>query len=155
MQDGERWIGCRSHWDGAHLFDDAGRPIDGDDDLRRQAAMLAPDGVVLLARCAALVSDRRGLEALALRADARAAGHPALAAWLDKIPPGPAPTPLPVQGGCGACASAAASIRFSRSRPIGSSPWPRPRAPIRGGSSSTAYPSSPWPFSSLSSQPFF
>lgn len=99
MQDGERWIGCRSHWDGAHLFDDAGRPIDGDDVLRRQAAMLAPDGVVLLARCAALVSDSSGLEALALHPEARAAGHPALAAWLDKIPPGPVPAPLPVQGG--------------------------------------------------------
>jgi hypothetical protein len=99
LQDGERWIGCRSRWDGAHLFDDAGRPIDGDDALRRQAALLAPDGIVLLARCAALVSDRHGLEALPLHREARAAGPPALCAWLDCIPRGLPRLPLPVQGG--------------------------------------------------------
>lgn len=99
MADGERWIGCRSHWDGAYFFDDAGRPIEGDDVLRRQAALLAPDGIVLLARCAALVSDAHGLEALPIHPEARAAGHPALAAWLDRIPPGHVPAPLPVQGG--------------------------------------------------------
>jgi len=89
MQDGERWIGRLRHWDGAHFFDDAGRPIDGDDVLRRQAAMLAPNGVVLLARGAALVSDSLGLEALALHPDALAAEHPTPATWLDKIPPAP------------------------------------------------------------------